>query len=351
MKNDVMKQISLKELAALLGLSQSTVSRVVSGGPDAHRISEQTRERVLKAAAEHNYTANAMAKSLRQKVSYTIGVIVAEISEGYYTAVLGGIEDELLKNGYFYFVVSHRHREDLLAEYPRMLLSRSIDGLIAVDTPLTEAMPIPVVAVSGSGIGSSSVRIELDHMEAARIGLTHLKKLGHERIAFIKGQKFSSDTERRWQAIVANAEKLGMKIDPKLVVQLQTAVPDTTPGHKAVELLLRERQDFTALFAFNDLSAIGAIQALREAGKNIPEDVSVLGFDDVLTAASTNPPLTTIHQPLHTMGQRAASTLLKMIRKEEDGDMTGSITVHPRLVVRSSTASASTANKESESGR
>ena len=204
------KPITLKELAATLQLSQSTVSRIVNGAAAAHRIAKETEERVLHAAALYSYSANTVAKSLRQKRTFTIGVIVPEISEGYSTAVLSGIEDELLKDGYFYFVVSHRHRADLLEGYPRMMMARSVEGIIAVDTPLEEDIHVPVVSVSGHIRRPGVINIELDHKMAARLALAHLQSLGHKRIAIIKGQDFSSDTSQRWEAILSEAESLGI---------------------------------------------------------------------------------------------------------------------------------------------
>jgi len=334
------KQVSLKELAALLGLSPSTVSRAVSGGPDAHRISAETRERVLAAAAEYRYTANTLAKSLRQKRSYTVGVMVAEISEGYATAVLGGIEDELLKDGYFYFIVSHRHRKELLKQYPQMMIARSVEGIIAVDTALLEGLPVPVVGVSGRAHPEGTVHIELDHREAARLGLQHLKDLGHKRIAVLKGQKFSSDTAPRWNAIAQVARELELKMDPRLVEQLETDEPGTGPGREATERLLAKKIPFSAVFAFNDTSALGAIEALHKAGMQIPADVSVMGFDDVLAASTSNPPLTTIQQPLRAMGRMAAGKLLEMIGNEGKAVGDEAITVSPTLVVRGSTGQA-----------
>ena len=162
-------------------------------------------------------TPPTRAKSLRLKRTNTIGVIVPEISEGYSTAVLGGIEDELLKDGYFYFVVSHRHRPDLLRAYPPMLLARAVEGIITVDTPLGAELPVPVVGISGHRHHEGVINIELDHRQAARLALSHLKALGHERIAFIRGQVFSSDTNRRWSAIVEEAKALQIEIDPQLV--------------------------------------------------------------------------------------------------------------------------------------
>jgi len=331
------KPITLKELAAMLELSQSTVSRIVNGEAAAHRIAEETQQRVLHAAALNGYVANTMARGLRQKRTYTIGVIVPEISEGYSTTVLSGIEDELLKDGFFYFVVSHRHRADLLDGYPRMMLARSVEGIIAVDSPISEDLPVPVVSISGHEQRDGVINIELDHDQAAHLALSHLKSLGHKQVAFIKGQEFSSDTRLRWQAIVQAARDLNLGIDDRLVVQLQSPEPGPAPGQEVMRQLLQTHQPFTAVFAFNDVTAIGAISALRDAGIRVPRDVSVLGFDDILSASTHHPPLTTIHQPLRSMGQVAASTLLSLIRDEIPPPRPKAITVYPRLVVRKST--------------
>jgi DNA-binding LacI/PurR family transcriptional regulator len=335
-----MKPITLKELAGILELSKSTVSRIVNGEGARHRIAEETQQRVLHAAALYGYTANSVARSLRQKRTYTIGVIVPEISEGYSTAVLSGIEDELLKDGFFYFVVSHRHHPDLLEGYPRMMAARSVEGIIAVDTHIDEELPVPLVSVSGHKRRDGVITIQLDHDQAAHLALSHLKSLGHAKIAFIKGQAFSSDTNQRWHAIVHAAKKLDIEVDPHLVVQLQSPEPGPGPGTEVTRKLLKTGRPFTAIFAFNDLTAIGAIMALREAGLRVPRDVSVLGFDDVLAASTNSPPLTTIHQPLRAMGQAAASTLLGLIRDDIPQPRPATITVFPKLVVRKSTGHA-----------
>ena len=332
------RSIALKELSAYLGLSQSTVSRVINGGAKAHRIAEETQRRVLEAAAKFGYEANIIARSLRQKRTFTVGVLVPEISEGYSTAVLGGIEDALLKEGLFYFVASHRHHADLLEAYPRLMISRAVDGIIAVDTKVSERIPVPVVAVSGHWHNQHAISVELDHRQAAHQALEHLQKLGHQRIAFIKGQGFSSDTSRRWKAIREVAAKLGVSIYPELTAQLRSPDPGPEPGHLAMQDLLGRGSKFSALFSFNDVSAIGAITALREAGLQVPRDVSVVGFDDVLFAATCHPPLTTVRQPLREMGQMAAATLLGLIQGNCSHAPGSVITVYPELVVRKSTS-------------
>lgn len=329
--------MSLKELARLLDLSPATVSRIINGQAARYRIAKETQKRVLHAAALHNYSANTVARSLRAKRTYTIGVIVPEISEGYATSVLSGIEDKLVEDGYFYFVVSHRHREGLLDNYRRMLLARSVEGIIAVDTHFEQHLPIPVVIVSGHARCEGVINIRLNHLKAAELGLSHLKQLGHRQIAFIKGQPFSSDTNDRWRTIVDTAKALDLEVNSNLVVQMHSPGAGPGPGHEAAQELLKTGLPFTAIFAFNDISAIGAIVALREAGLRVPKDVSVLGFDDVLAASTNHPPLTTIQQPLHTMGETAATTVLAMIRDDLPRPWPFAVTVQPHLVVRRST--------------
>lgn len=334
------RTVTLKELAAHLGLSQTTISRVISQTATASRIPKETQERVLKAAAELNYQPNVYASGLRKKRSFTVGVMVPEISEGYSTSVLGGIEDALLQEGYFYFVVSHRHRADLLEKYPNLLLSRAVEGLIAVDTPVKTAMPVPIVAVSGHKHGNGIITIELNHEVAARDALGHLYELGHRRIAFIKGQSFSSDTRSRWNAICKTAAEMGLKIDPQLTVQLEGVNPGSEPGYFATRKLLNQSKNFTAIFAFNDITAIGAIQALAEVGLRVPHHVSVIGFDDIPSAVTNNPSLTTVHQPLREMGKTAAATLLRAIQGTRSEKESDALMVLPTFIPRQSTSTA-----------
>jgi DNA-binding LacI/PurR family transcriptional regulator len=331
------KPVSLKELAELLGLSPATVSLVINRSPVADSIPQETKDRVLAAARKHKYRPNFFARSLRAKRSFTVGVIVPEVSDGYSASVMSGVEDHLLQEGYFYFVVSHRHRADLIDEYPRLFLERSVDGLIAVDTPWTLSLSVPVVTVSGHNQVKGVTNIVLDHERAAEVALQHLAQLGHRRIAFIKGQEFSSDTEIRWINIEKVAEQLGLPITPALVAQLEGDSPTPEPGFNATRKLLAAGKPFTALFAFNDISAMGAIRALREAKLRVPQDVSVVGFDDIQGAAYQNPALTTVRQPLREMGRIAAETLLCRIRNTGKDSQGGEMVVKPELVLRETT--------------
>ncbi|MGH9495407.1 MAG: LacI family DNA-binding transcriptional regulator [Candidatus Sulfotelmatobacter sp.] len=334
------KPVSLKQLAEHLGLSPATISLVINRAPVADSIPQETKNKIFAAVQKFKYRPNFFARSLRAQRSFTIGVIVPEVSDGYSASVMSGVEDYLLHEGYFYFVASHRHRADLIDEYPRLFLERSVDGLIAVDTPWSLSLSVPVVTVSGHNQVEGVVNVVLDHERAARVALTHLRQLGHRQIAFIKGQEFSSDTAVRWANIQKVARELRLPISRALVAQLQGESPTPQPGYQATKKLLASRKPFTALFAFNDISAMGAIRALREAGLRVPNDVSVVGFDDIQSAAYQNPGLTTVRQPLKEMGRAAAETLLRRIRKSQPDAQGGEMMVEPELIVRETTTSA-----------
>jgi len=330
--------VSLKFLAEHLGLSQAAVSFVINRSPAAKSIPQRTQDLIRAAARELNYRPNHLARSLRKQRSFTIGVVVPEISEGYAALVMSGIEDHLLQEGYFYFVVSHRHRDELIQEYPLLLQQRAVEGLIAVDTALAEELDVPTVAVSGHRQMPGVTNIVLNHARAACLALEHVVKLGHRKIAFIKGQAFSSDTEVRWQAVCEAAQKLGIAVKEKLTGQLEGESSSPLLGYQVTQRLLASGEPFSAMFTFNDISAIGAIHALREAGYQVPEDVSVVGFDDIQSAAFQNPALTTVRQPLREMGLIAAETLLRRITAPAKAPYPQEITVEPELVVRGSTA-------------
>jgi DNA-binding LacI/PurR family transcriptional regulator len=334
------QKISLKFLADYLGFSPATVSLVMNRSEVAESIPKTTQDQIFAAAEKFNYRPNFLARSLRTQRTFTIGVIAPEVSEGYETLVMSGIEELLLREGYFYFVASHHHRADLIDEYPNLLLARSVEGLIAIDTPWHHDLAIPVVAVSGHGSVRGVTNIVLDHHLAADLALDHLYKLGHRRIAFIKGQEFSSDTDARWGGIVRAASRLGLTISAKLTTQLEGGVPTSDLGYQVMRRMLPKAEPFTAIFAFNDIAAIGAIRALREKGLRVPEDVSVVGFDDIHSAAFQNPALTTVRQPLRKMGKIAAETVLRRIARshsESSVDHPREIVVEPELVVREST--------------
>lgn len=343
--NDSEKQndrsISLKELAAHLKLSPTALSIVLNDAPAASTIPQETKDRIFEAAARFKYRPNYFARSLRAQRSFTFGVIVPELSDGYSAMVLNGVEAALAQKGFFYLTASHLHREDLLEHHPKMLLERQVEGIIAVDTPIRFQTNLPVVSVSGHDEIEGVTNVVLNHRHAAELSIGHLFTLGHRKIAFIKGQDFSSDTKVRWETIAQAARKRGIKLDADLIAQLEGDIPSPEIGYIAARKILANKKSFTALFAFNDVSAIGAIRALLESGLRVPEDVSVLGFDDIYAAEFHNPALTTIRQPLFEMGNLAAETLLERVarnQKKNAANILETLTVEPKLIVRQSTS-------------
>jgi DNA-binding LacI/PurR family transcriptional regulator len=333
------RPVSLKILAEHLGLSPATISLVVNDAPGAKSIAPKTRERVLAAAKQFNYKPNFLARSLRTRQTFTIGVIVPEFSEGYFTMVMNGVEEHLLQSGYLHFVVSHQGRPDLIAGYPKLLTERAVDGFILVNTMLSEAIEVPVVAISGHKTIRGVANVMLDHDHSAMLALQHLYDLGHRDIAFMKGQPHALDSESRWQSIRQLAESIGLRMRPELCVHIRTNSWSPELGYPVIRDLLAVRRDFTAIFCFNDIAAIGAIRAIVDAGLRCPQDISVVGFDDITSAAYQTPSLTTIRQPLRRMGEMAAQLLLKRIQNPKD-PYPDTVMFEPELMVRESTAPA-----------
>ena len=342
---------SLKKLADHLGLAPATVSLVLNGSAVADTVSAETKNLIFAAAKQFNYKPNFFARCLRTRRSFTIGVMVPEVSEGYNVTVLGGIEDHLVQAGYFYFVASHHFRPDLIEEYVQLFQHRSVDGLIAVCTPWNLNLSIPVATISSHHSIPGVTRILLDHHRAAEIALQHLVDLGHRHIAFIKGQDFVPDTEVRWKAILEVANRMGLSISPKLVATIkENAATAPHSGYEITQQLLATGEKFTALFAFNDVSAMGATRALTEYCLRVPEDVSVVGFDDIESAAYQGRALTTVRQPLRKMGEIAAQSILRRItHPAEEADALGKeVVVEPELMIRETTAVArARSNKQS----
>ena len=330
--------VTLKAVAEHVGLTSGTVSAVLNDSPSARSIPRETKARIHAAAKELNYRPNFFARTLRNKRTYTIGVIAEEIGDSYGSMVISGIEAHLRKMDYFFLTVAHRHDQNLLSQYSELLLQRGVEGFITVDTTVLEAPSLPMVAVAGHQKTKGVTNVVLDHVQAATLALTHLATLGHKRIAFMRGNPLSSDSTDRWRAICEVAQRMGVTIDPELTVQIDIDDPTPQLGYPFAKQLLARKKPFTALFAYNDISAIGAIRALQEQGFRVPQDVSVMGFDDIPGAAFNTPTLTTVRQPLARMGQVAAQTLLERIAGRDD--YPPEIAIEPELVVRESTGKA-----------
>lgn len=329
--------VSLKQVAEHLGLNPATVSVVLNDVP-GRSIPQATRDRIKAAARAMDYHPNLLARSLRSRRTLTIGVLVPELGEGYHTQVMSGIGDQLISAGYFYFTAHHRHKRTLIEEYIRMLVSRGAQGIIAIDTHLEHPISIPVVAVAGHQHIKGVTNVVLDHARAAELALGHLYALGHRKFAFMQGQPFSADSDERWKTLLEMAKQMGIEVKPELVVKLDRDMASPELGFSVVQRLLAAKQPFTAIVAFNDVSAIGAIRTLKDFNLRVPEDVSVIGFDDIKAAAFTLPRLTTIRQPLEEIGRIATQSLLNRIHNTVPPR--DEIVVEPKLVIRESTGPA-----------
>ena len=330
--------VTLRTIAERVGLTKGTCSAVLNKSAASRSVPLHTQERILSAARELNYRPSFYARNLGVKRTYMIGVVTQEIGDFYGSPIINGIERYLRQKDFFFLTVAHRHDPKLLETYSHILLDRGVEGFITVDTFIDHPLPLPTVAIPGHRRLEGVTNIVLDERKGAWLALNHLTQLGHKEIAFMKGSDASPDSEDRWKAICEVAGELGVAMRAELVVQLEG--DDATPqlGYPFAKELLARRRPFTALFAYNDISAIGSIRAFQEAGLRVPEDVSVVGFDDIRIAVHNNPSLTTVRQPLQKMGEIAARTLLNRI--EEHEDWVPEIAIEPEFVVRHSTRRA-----------
>jgi DNA-binding LacI/PurR family transcriptional regulator len=311
--------MSLRTLGEYLNLSPATISLVLNNAPGVRSIPQETRDRVIEAAARFDYRPSFFARSLRKRQTYTVGVLVPELSDNYATQVLAGVEEFLLEEGYFYLTASHRRKPDLIEEYPRLLMDRAVEGFILIDTILEKSMNLPVVVIAGHRKIAGATNVVLDQRRAAELALRHLYQLGHRKIC-----------------LMAVARELKLSVPPELTVQLRLRVSTPELGFEPANELIQQGADFSAIVCFNDISAIGAIRACRDHGLEVPRDISIVGFDDIQGAAFHNPSLTTIRQPLTQMGKVAARILLQRIRGQ--ATFPDIVPIHPELVIRESTA-------------
>ena len=327
--------ISLRTLGEYLNLSPATISLVLNNAPGVRSIPQDTRDRVIEAAAKFDYRPSFYARSLRKRQTFSIGVLVPDLNDNYASQVLTGMEELLIEEGYFYLTASHRRKPDLIEEYPRLLMDRSVEGFIMIDTLLEHGLKLPVVAVAGHRKIEGVTNVVLDQRRAAELALRHLYQLGHRKIAFMRGGSHSSDADERWECQMAVARDLKLDVPVELTAQIQVRLSTPEMGFGPANELFNRGADFTAMVCYNDVSAIGAIRALMDHGLRVPEDVSVVGFDDIQAAAYHNPSLTTIRQPLQQMGTVAARILLQRIRGQ--ATFPDAVPILPELVIREST--------------
>ena len=345
--------VTIRDVAKESGFSSTTVSIVLNNAPLARYIPVVTKKRIERAAQKLGYRPNQFARSLRSKRSHTVGVMVFDMTDPFCTMILRGIENTLYQSSYLPILTDVHNERSRFERYLEMLLDRRIEALIVIanwvvlDINLLgdlEKSSIPT-AMIGCELKTDSISsVIVDNEVGGHIALEHLHHLGHRKIAFIRGPKVITDTSPRWRGIRNCARQCGLELDARLVMDLPESrdpISSFESGYKLTEDLIRQKRPFTALVAFDDMSAFGAIRALNKAGVRVPEQCSVIGFDDVATSAIYTPSLTTVRQPMEAMGISAVGIVLDGINAVlEKRDITATHRkVAPELVVRESTKS------------
>jgi LacI family transcriptional regulator len=345
--------VTIRDVAERSGFSSATVSIVLNNAPLARYIPDTTKGRIQRAAAQLGYRPNLFARSLRGRRSHTVGVMVFDMTDPYCTLVLRGIENTLYQSSFLPILTDVHNERSRFERYLEMLLDRRIEGLVVLANWLfvdinvladLEKNNIPTATVGRELKTDKISSVIVDNNLGARAALEHLHSLGHRKIAFIRGPRQLSDTEPRWRGVRTLARERDLEIDSRLVLDLPESgdpLSSFEQGYKLTEELLRRRRPFTALMAFDDMTAFGAIRALAKAGIRVPEQCSVIGFDDVAPAAIYCPALTTVRQPMEAMGAAAATIVLDSINADVEKKPARAMhrRIVPELIVRDSTKS------------
>ena len=344
-------RVTIRDVARHSGFSSSTVSIVLNDAPLARYIPKVTKDRIEATATKLGYRPNLFARSLRGNRTHTIGVLVFDMGDPFCTPIIQGIEDALYQNSYLPILTDVQNERSRFESYLGMLLGLRVEGLIVLGNWLFMDVDvladlaknrIPTVMIGHELRKGPVSSVIVDNEAGARLAIEHLHKLGHREIAFIRGPKGLGDSVPRWRGVKKFAEANGIVLDPERIVDLpesQHPMSGFEAGLVLTKRLLDTRQRFTALMAFDDMSAFGAIRALSAAGIRVPEQCSVIGFDDVAPSSIATPALTTIRQPLPTMGTMSVSIALEAIKAEQESKSFSAVhrRLRPELIERTST--------------
>jgi LacI family transcriptional regulator len=345
--------VTIRDVAERSGFSSATVSIVLNEAPLSRYIPDATKARIQRAASQLGYRPNLFARSLRSRRSHTVGVMVSDMTDPFCTLVLRGIENALYQASFLPILTDLHNERSRFERYLEMLLDRRVEGLVVLANWLfvdinvladLEKSNVPVATVGRELKNDKISSVIVDNTAGTRAALEHLYSLGHRKIAFIRGPHQLSDTEPRWRGVRALARERNLELDPRLIVDLPESgdpLSSFEHGYKLTEELLHRHHPFTALMAFDDMTAFGAMRALRSAGRHVPEQVSVIGFDDVAPSAIYSPSLTTVRQPMEVMGASAANLVVEAINGaiEKKPFRTIHRRIVPELIVRESTRS------------
>ena len=332
-RGTTLAKATLAMVAEHAGVSPSTVSRILNGTAE---VSGEKRAAVERAVAKLGFVPNPVARGLAGGRTLSIGVITQAIDSPFYGAALRGIEVALSVAGYSPLFMSGHWQANEESRCLDVLRSRRVDGVIVLTGRLSDsalrsvARSLPIVVTGRSLKATNLLALDFDNREGARQATQHLIDLGHRRVAFIGGVAEHPDAVERQQGYRSAIEAAGLRFEPALVV------PGAFTEHSgllAVEQLLERRARFSAIFAANDQMAIGAALGLYRHGRRVPDDVSLVGFDDVAGALYMVPPLTTVHHPIQEIGELAARAMLSLLAGERPAVEVPA----PRLIVREST--------------
>ncbi|HZQ06177.1 MAG TPA: LacI family DNA-binding transcriptional regulator [Anaerolineae bacterium] len=335
--------ITLEHLAQVAGVSVSTVSRALNDSD--HAVNEDTRKRILTLAQQMGYRPNLMARSLKTDRTFSIGIIVDNIVSPFTPIMIRGIQDYLKTFGYFSLVINADWNPETETEAIHDLISRSIDGIIFVESWLREPNPTldvankPYVFVHRLFGTAERNAVSVDDFYGGRVATEHLIQLKHRRIAYISGPSGWGASENRLWGYRAALNHAEIPIQPEYMYEGDWEVQG---GYAAVKNFLTLPEPPTAIFAANDLMALGAIYALQESGRRVPEDVAVVGYDDREIASIARPSITTVSLPCYEMGTMSAKLLLRLLRnktlaaREKETQSEKPIKIKGKLIMRES---------------
>src|ERR1700745_1307049 len=341
----------MRDVATQSGFSPATVSIVLNNAPLARYIAPATKRRIEETAKKLGYRPNVMARFLRSTRSQSVGGLFFDNTDPFCKLIMRGVENALYQASYLAIFADAHNQRNRFERYLELLLERHVEGLIVVanwlfvDIQLLADLSkrnIPSVTIGWELPDNNITSVMVDNETGARLALEHLYQLGHRKIAFIRGPKMLIDSAPRWHGIKKFAQSAGLEIDSTLVSQLPDSLDPNSSfesGYRYTEELLEQKKKFTAVMAFDDLTAFGAIRALTKAGVKVPEQCSAVGFDDLQLSALAAPSLTTVRQPLEAMGNLAVNTVVEGIKagleKRDWGISRHKMT--PELVIRDST--------------
>jgi len=329
---------TMRDVAERAGVSVTSVSHVIN---ETRPVSYEVRERVLAAMEELGYQPNLLARSLRSGKTHTIGTIVPDSADPFFAEVARGIEDTAFENGYSLILCNSDRNLGKEAFYTNVLVEKRVDGILFLAAGVSterildlQRRGMPVVVVDRELPAANVDSVVTDNAGGGWSATRHLIDLGHRRIGHIAGPSDLRLSEYRSTGYCkALLEEAGITADENLVVRGDF---DFESGHRAARQLLANDQRPTAIFACNDIMAIGAICAAAQLDLRVPEDLSVVGYDDIPLASYSNPPLTTVAQPIYDMGVVAASMLLE--RLHDPGGPARQLVLDVELQIRQSTA-------------